>query len=201
MFDPRETCSEGRGDNLNKCVIPAKAGTHASSIIKKAWVLASARMTGKNMIIYIGSDHGGFDLKEHLKEVLKNLAYEVADMGPAVKVPSDDYVDYAKAVAEKISLAPETDRGILICRSGFGMDIAANKFNHVRAALASTPDEMFQGRHDDNVNVLCLAADFVDAATAEKIVKVFLSTPFATEDRYARRLAKIDKIESEKAQQ
>jgi ribose 5-phosphate isomerase B len=147
------------------------------------------------MTIYIGADHGGFNLKEHLKSVLKEQAYEVADVGATAKIDGDDYVDFAKIVGEKVNLAPETDRGILICRSGFGMDIVANKFDHVRAALPSSPDHIYQGRHDDDVNVLCIAADFTEEAMAEKIMKVFISTPFAKEERYGRRLGKIEKIE------
>jgi ribose 5-phosphate isomerase B len=147
------------------------------------------------MTIYIGADHGGIQLKEYLKGVLKNEAYEVIDLGAATRVEGDDYVDYGAAVAEKVHLAPDTTRGILICRSGFGMDITANKFDRVRAALPTSSDHIYQGRHDDDVNVLCFAADFIDEATAEKIVKVFLSTPFAKEEKYSRRLEKIDQIE------
>jgi ribose 5-phosphate isomerase B len=147
------------------------------------------------MTIYLGADHGGFNLKEHLKGLLKEQAYDVVDLGPTARVEGDDYVDFAKAVADKVGAAPEMSRGILICRSGFGMDIAANKIDRVRAGLPSSPDHIYQGRHDDDVNVLCLASDFTDEATAEKIMKVFLTTPFAKEERYARRLAKIEKIE------
>lgn len=150
----------------------------------------------KIMTIYIGADHGGFDLKEHLKGVLQSEGYDVVDVGAHEKTEGDDYVDFAKLAAEKVGASPDAARGILICRSGFGMDIAANKFDRVRAALPSSPDHVYQGRHDDDVNVLCFAADFIDLLTAQKIMKVFLSTPFAREERYARRLGKIDAIET-----
>ena len=134
-------------------------------------------------------------MKERLKEVLKNDAYDVVDLGAPTLVADDDYPDYAAAVAEKVAASPLTARGIVICGSGFGADIVANKFDGVRAALAMSADHAYQGRHDDDVNVLALAADFVDEATAMNIVKVFLTTPFAKEERYSRRLGKIAEIE------
>ena len=82
-----------------------------------------------------------------------------------------------------------------MCGSGFGVDIAANKVRGVRAGLAMSPDHAYQGRHDDDINVLAIAANFVDETAAMKIVKVFLTTPFAGEDRYKRRLGEIAKEE------
>ena len=101
----------------------------------------------------------------------------------------------ASAVAAKVSAAPDTARGIVICGSGFGVEIAANKFVNVRAGLAMSPDHAYQGRHDDDLNVLAIAADFMDEPTAVKTVKVFLTTPFAREEKYMRRIQKIEKIE------
>ncbi|MGC9599362.1 MAG: RpiB/LacA/LacB family sugar-phosphate isomerase [Minisyncoccia bacterium] len=148
------------------------------------------------MTIYIGTDHGGFNLKERLKAVLVDEAYVVTDCGAVTIVPDDDYPDYALAVAKKVSEDPTQRRGIVICRSGFGVDIAANKVDGIRAGLAISPDHAYQGRHDDDINVLALAADFVDEETAMKIVKVFLTTPFAKEEKYARRLEKVRAIEA-----
>src|SRR3989344_4624926 len=151
------------------------------------------------MIIYIGSDHGGFKLKEMLKGWLVEKAYEVADMGPAQYVEGDDYPDVAAAVARKVSQSePGQARGILICRSGAGVDIVANKFRGVRSFLAISPDHAYQVRHDDDVNVLCIASDFIEEATVPKIVQIFLSTPFAKEERYTRRLNKISDIENKR---
>ncbi len=147
------------------------------------------------MTIYLGADHRGFNLKEFLKKTLTSDAYDVVDMGAEQLVKDDDFVDYASAVAQKVAAAPLDARGIVICGSGFGVDIVANKYDGVRAGLAMTPDHAYQGRHDDDVNVLALAADFVDEEAALKIAKLFLSTPFAKEEKYARRLAKIAKIE------
>ena len=148
------------------------------------------------MTIYLGADHGGFDLKEHLKDVLKNNGYDVVDCGALKHVEGDDYPDFAIAVAKNVSAMLDRSRGILICRSGFGMDIAANKFPGIRAVLPGSPDHAYQARHDDDANILCFAADFIDATSAENITKIFLSTPFAKEERYARRLLKIADIES-----
>ena len=143
------------------------------------------------MTIYIGADHRGFNLKEHLKIVLKNEAYDVVDVGAMAYDKDDDFPDFAQLVAEKVSSASETDRGILICGSGFGMDIAANKYKNVRAVLPMSADHAYLARHDDDANVLAIAADFTDKGTAEQIAKVFLATPFTKEDRHERRIEEI----------
>ncbi|MDP3949012.1 MAG: RpiB/LacA/LacB family sugar-phosphate isomerase [bacterium] len=149
------------------------------------------------MVIYIGADHRGFKLKESMRDFLKNKGYEVVDMGNARYDESDDYVDFAKEVAKKVGLNPDDSRGILICGSGVGMDVAANKFKAVRSVLAISSDHVYAARHDDNVNVLSLAANFINEADAQKIVNVFLETPFEKEERYQRRLNKIEQIENE----
>jgi ribose 5-phosphate isomerase B len=148
------------------------------------------------MNIYIGADHGGFALKGQIEAELKNEAYTVFDVGDEKLIKEDDYTDFARAVAENVAKEPDRRRGIVICRSGFGMDIAANKVKGIRAALAMSPDHIYQGRHDDDVNVLALAADFISSDDAIKMVKVFLTTPFAREERYLRRLEKITDIEN-----
>ncbi len=147
------------------------------------------------MNIYIGADHGGFALKGQLEAELKNEGYAVMDMGDDRPVTDDDYTDFAHAVAVQVAGDPQGRRGIVICRSGFGVDIVANKTKGVRAALAMSPDHIYQGRHDDDVNVLALAADFLAPEDASKMVKVFLTTPFGGDERYARRLKKIGEIE------
>lgn len=147
------------------------------------------------MTIYLGADHRGFALKERIKEALAG-AYAVEDLGAARMTPDDDYPDYARAVAEKVAESPSDRRGIVVCGSGFGVDIAANKFAGVRAALAVSPKHIAEGRHDDDVNVLALAADFIDPDDALKIVDAFLTTPFDDKDaRFGRRLGKIKEIE------
>ncbi|SRR6266481_35124 len=147
------------------------------------------------MLIYFGADHRGFNLKEYLKDFVKNEGYEIFDMGAKAVDKDDDYPDYARLVGEKITMDPDGCRGILICGSGAGMDIAANKIPRVRAALGMNPDQVMSARHDDNANVLVLAADFTPEDIAAKITKVFLSTPFAGEERFQRRIDKIGEIE------
>jgi len=146
------------------------------------------------MVIYLGSDHRGFKLKESIGNFLKGRGYEVVDFGNNVYDENDDYVDFAKSVAQKISLSPE-DKGILFCGSGAGMDIAANKFRKVRSVLAVSPDQVYAARHDDNANILSIAAGFTEEENAKKIVNVFIETPFDREERHQKRLDKITQIE------
>lgn len=148
------------------------------------------------MIIYLGADHRGFNLKETLKEFLKERAYEVVDCGNAVYDEKDDYPDFARLVAEAVGKNPEGSRGILVCGSGAGMDIAANKAKGVRATIALSSDQVYDARHDDDINVLALASDFADPADAQKMTRTFLETPFAGEERHRRRLKKIAELEN-----
>jgi ribose 5-phosphate isomerase B len=148
------------------------------------------------MIIYIGADHRGFYLKETLKQALKTDGYEVMDLGNAESDGNDDYPDFAGAVAEKVAGTDDQVRGIVICGSGIGVDVVANKFNGVRSALAISAEQIRAGRQDDDVNVLSLAADFIKPEDALNVVKIFLSTPFKKEDRYSRRLGKIAELEN-----
>ncbi len=148
------------------------------------------------MVIYIGADHRGFQLKELFKNVLAQKGYTVADMGAAQFDAADDYPDYAQEVGKKVSADPENTRGILICGSGVGMDVAANKFKDVRSALAISPDQIYGARHDDDANVLTIAADFIDEEDAQNILQVFLATPFSVEPRFSRRLSKVSTIEN-----
>ena len=149
------------------------------------------------MTIYIGADHRGFALKEHLEQFLTAKGYQVADIGNDHYDEADDYPDFAAKVAKNISEEYETARGILICGSGVGVDVVANKFPRVRSALAMTPDQAYDARNDDNANVLSLASNYTSPEAAEKIVSAWLATPFAGDERYRRRIKKIDDIELE----
>ncbi len=152
------------------------------------------------MTIYIGADHRGFFLKQTIKDALAKDGYKLTDVGAAALDLADDYPDFAAAVGEKMAAAvasgDATARGIVICGSGFGADIVANKFKGVRSALAMSPEHIRVGRHDDDVNVLAIAADFIKPDDALAIARAFLSSPFEnTEERYLRRLNKISEIE------
>ncbi|GMR19398.1 MAG: ribose 5-phosphate isomerase B [Patescibacteria group bacterium] len=144
-------------------------------------------------MIYLGADHRGFELKEKIKSWLADWGYQFEDLGNAVFDKTDDYPDFASAVARKVSENPEENRGILLCGSGVGVDITANKFKGVRSALVWSDDEELvkQSRSHDNSNVLSLPADHLMDKQTQKIVKLWLETPFSEEERHVRRLKKI----------
>ncbi|HEY4495093.1 MAG TPA: RpiB/LacA/LacB family sugar-phosphate isomerase [Candidatus Paceibacterota bacterium] len=146
-------------------------------------------------MIFIGADHRGYNLKEALKIYMKELNYEFEDLGSLEIKFDDDYPDYAILVAQKVSQNPKENRGILICGSGIGVDITANKFKDVRSALCFDEGQARASRNDDNANVLSLASDFTDEDKAKEIVKVWLETPHARLEKYERRLTKIKEIE------
>lgn len=148
------------------------------------------------MIIFIGADHRGLKLKEELKQFVLDKGYTVTDKGNDHYDEADDYPDFAVAVAKEVAIDPDNRRGIIICGSGVGIDVAANKIPRVRSALANSSDQAFSSRNDVNANVLCLAADFLDGEGAKKILSVWLQTPFSKEERHKRRLRKIAEIES-----
>lgn len=151
-------------------------------------------------MIYIGADHRGFELKAKINEWLKGRGYSFEDLG-AYKYDSwDDYSDYAIQVAEKVAENPENNWGILICASGIGMTVAANKVSRVRAGLGFAPDQIFAGRKDDNINILVLAAENTDEILAAQIVAKFLETEFVKSDSYLRRIEKISRYELAAAQ-
>lgn len=147
------------------------------------------------MIIYIGADHQGFQLKEAIKNFLKDRGYQVVDAGDLRYDEQDDYPDFASALAAKVSADYEQSRGILICGSGVGMDIVANKFKHIRAALVTNSDQAYDARNDDDTNVLVLPARYVTSDAVRKILVTWLETPFSREPRFRRRIEKINKIE------
>lgn len=149
------------------------------------------------MLIFIGADHRGFKLKESIKKYLKDKGYEIVDLGNAVYDENDDYPDIAALVAQSVAPDPSERRGILICGSGVGVDIVANKIRGIRSALAINSDQIYASRNDDDTNVLSLAADFIDEENAQKIALTWLKTPFSSEEKYVRRLEKISKIEAE----
>ena len=146
-------------------------------------------------MIYIASDHGGFKLKEQLKQFLQKQKLEFKDLGPAKFKDGDDYPDYGAKVAKQVAKNPVSNLGILLCRSGQGMCIVANKFVGVRAALIWNIKEAKMSRNDDMTNVLCLPSDFVDLKTAQSIVQTWLATSYSTDHRHMRRIQKISKLE------
>lgn len=145
-------------------------------------------------MIFLGADHRGFALKETLKRWLEGQGYEVQDLGASSLVDGDDYVDYARIVAERVSEGKEA-RGIVICGSGVGVDVTANKVKTIRSTLGFAEEQVREARADDDSNVLALAADFTEQSQARQLVQIFLETPFKKEERYLRRLKKIESLE------
>ncbi len=147
------------------------------------------------MKIAIGADHAGFRLKEHLRTRLAEEGHQVVDKGTTTE-ESTDYPDYAKEVAESVSRG-EADRGILVCSTGVGMSIAANKVHGVRAALGFNEEEVRLTRQHNNANVLTLGQKFTPDDIADQLVQTFLTTDFDG-GRHERRVGKIAAIEESK---
>ena len=144
------------------------------------------------MRIIIGSDHAGFDLKEAIRAECSRLGVDLTDAGPA-SAASVDYPDFGAAVAGRVA-AGEFDRGILICGSGIGMSITANKFRGIRAGLCFTPEMAELSRRHNDTNILVLPGRFVSVETGLAMVRAGLDAPFDG-GRHARRLEKIRLIE------
>lgn len=146
-------------------------------------------------MLYIASDHGGFKLKEEIKKYLKKEKVAFADLGPKKYVETDDYPDYAKLVAAKVSKNPNKDMGVILCRSGQGVSIVANKFKNVRAVEAGNTIKAKLSRQHVLSNVLCLSGDFTSPESAENILETWLNTPLGSDERHVRRVKKIMEIE------
>lgn len=146
------------------------------------------------MRIYLGADHRGFELKEQIKEWLVANEYEVEDVGARMFDPEDDYVDYALKVAESIEGNGNTSRGILLCGSGHGVDMVANRFPHVRAILGFNDEVTVQGREHEDANILVLAAEWVSPDEAVERVRIFLQAERRDDVRYIRRRARMENL-------
>ena len=142
------------------------------------------------MRIAVGADHAGFPLKERMIDTIRSAGHQVVDCGAEKLVPGDDYPDYAERVAESIR-GGKADRGVLICGSGVGASVAANKFTGIRAALCHDTFSAHQGVEDDSMNILCLGARVVGPSLAEELVIAFLRARFSEAERHQRRLAKV----------
>src|SRR5436190_7767989 len=147
------------------------------------------------MRIAIGSDHAGFAMKEALAPFLQELGHEVLDQGTHSTAPVD-YPDYAEAVGQAV-LRSQAERGILICGSGVGASVAANKMHGIRAGLCHDTYSAHQGVEHDDINLLCLGCRIVGDALAADLMRAFLQAKFTGEERHVRRLEKIKKMENE----
>ncbi len=146
------------------------------------------------MRIAVGTDHRGFAIRSKVTELLKGLGHEVDDVG-TFSEEAVDYPDVAKLVAEKVG-AGEAERGILVCGTGLGMCVAANKFSGVRAAPCHNDLTAEMSRRHNDTNVLCLSADLLGERLIDRMIELWLSTPFEG-GRHARRVEKIRKLEQE----
>ena len=148
------------------------------------------------MKIAIASDHAGFPLKEEMRPYIESLGFEVLDLGAYKVDPLDDYPDYAEAVGKALA-AGQAERGVLICGSGVGVCVAANKMPGIRACVCHDSYSAHQGVEHDDMNVLVLGARIIGASLAYDLVKVYLEAKFqGTEERLLRRLNKVEAIEA-----
>ena len=145
------------------------------------------------MKIVVGSDHAGFQLKNEMASLLKSLGHDVLDVGAYDERPSD-YPDFAEAVGRAV-LDGRAERGVLICGSGVGASVAANKLVGIRAGMCHDTYSAHQGVEHDNMNVLVLGSRVVGVKLAEDLVKAFLGAQFTREERHVRRLAKVKALE------
>ncbi len=148
------------------------------------------------MKIAIASDHAGYPLKKNLTEVLKKGKHELLDLSGDNPNPQDDYPDFAKAVALAVA-QKKVERAILICGSGVGANVAANKVPGVRASVCHDTFSARQGVEDDDMNVLCLGGRIIGEELAKEILETFLSARFSNAERHVRRLKKVLSIEKE----
>jgi ribose 5-phosphate isomerase B len=146
------------------------------------------------MRVGIAADHGGFELKEQLKQELKTLGHQVVDFGAHEYAPQDDYPDFVVPLARAVARG-EVDRGVALCGSGVGASVAANKVPGVRAALITDPYSAHQGVEDDDMNIMCLGGRVTCYALAWELIQAFLKAGFKGAERFIRRLNKIKALE------
>lgn len=147
------------------------------------------------MKVYLGADHAGFYLKEKAFAHLSKLDYEVEDDGNKVLDPQDDYPQFAFAVATKVLGSEDPDaKGILICGSGQGVCIAANRIHGIRAALVWNVEGARETRNDNDSNVLCIPARMLEESEALEIIDTWLKTPFSGAERHVRRIREIEEV-------
>lgn len=146
------------------------------------------------MIVALGADHAGMPLKEVAAAAIRAAGHDVLDCGAFSLDPGDDYPDFAAAVAKAITVG-RAERGVLVCGSGVGASVAANKFPGIRAALCHDTFSAHQGVEDDSMNVLALGARVIGPSMATELVRTFLGARFSNAERHVRRLGKVSGFE------
>lgn len=152
-----------------------------------------------SMKIAVASDHGGFPVKAQIVQLVQTLGHDVIDLGAFELQPADDYPDFADEIGTAIQQG-RAERGILLCGSGVGACVAANKLKGIRAGLCHDHYSAAQGVEHDDINVLCLGARVVGAAVVEDLVVAFLAAQFSAEERHQRRLEKVAALERRREQ-
>lgn len=147
------------------------------------------------MKIYLGGDHRGYALKEKIARWLFEMDHAYMDLGAEKLDPKDDYTKFAEDVASLVA-KNEGSRGVLLCGSGVGVEVVANKFDGIRAAIGKSVLQVEAGRRDDDMNVLVIASDFTTEKDAKAMLIAFLETKFSGKSRYEKRLEEIKKIEA-----
>ena len=152
-----------------------------------------------SLCVALGADHAGYELKRVLIPWLKEQGLEIIDMGASTLDPQDDYPDYSQAVAQAVA-SGQAHRGIIVCGSGVGAAIAANKVRGVRASICHDIYSASQGVEHDDMNVLCLGARVIGEELAQKLITAFLNARFIDEEKYRRRLEKVLAMERQALQ-
>lgn len=144
-------------------------------------------------MIYLGADHRGYKLKEELKGWLVSRGCDVTDLGNDKYDRDDDFVDFAIRLGQRV--VRDGQRGVLVCGSGVGMAVAANKVGGVRAGVLTSGRQARIAREEDDINIACLGADFMTTEEAKEVVEIFVETLFLSEERYVKRIQKIKNYE------
>ena len=146
------------------------------------------------MTIFIGADHRGYQLKDKLITYIQDKNIRIEDMGNYIYDPDDDFPDYAQKVAQAVLQNPKEHLGIVICGSGAGVCIAANRFKGIYSIVGMNPQHVIDSRRDDHINVLALAANYTTEEDAQKMIDVYLETHPVHKEKYTRRLKKVDAV-------
>jgi len=148
------------------------------------------------MTIFVGADHRGFELKNKLMEYLQENNIRIEDLGNYELDPLDDYPDFAQKVAQAVLQNPQEFLGLVLCGSGAGVCITVNRFSGIRCAVGFSEEQVAHARENDHINVLALAADYYDLEKAKKLIDTFINSVPKTEDKYIRRLQKLDSLKN-----
>lgn len=146
------------------------------------------------MTIFIGADHRGYELKDKITTYIQDKNIRVEDMGNFVYDPDDDFPDYSQKVAQAVLQNPKDHLGIVICGSGAGVSIAANRYKGIYSVVGINPQHVSDSRRDDHINVLAIAANFTSEEDAQKMVDAYMETHPEHKEKYTRRLKKVDSV-------